>query len=212
MPKSPRIFITGLANSGTTWATNLLAACGLDAGTAKSGLRHGMEWQPLRTLAVELHDFLGGTERHAEVIREYAGRIAALDCPELVKLPWVASLDVILQTLTPQFVVVVTRPLKSRARRIWAAEPWLRGLGFDEVVAQCATEFGYCMDVVEISEIPYAMLRYPRGAYQPEYAYQCVGELCGVSWERFRAAHQEVTRMDWVDYAATTFQGNTPEA
>lgn len=205
MSKSPRVFITGLSNSGTTWALDLLLACGLDGGTGlvNSGPRNGKEWPPVQQLAADFQQryFVASDIEQDALVAEYRERIEALDCPDVVKLPWGPAFELVLDALNPAYTIVLTRPLEDRTLSLMTGEQFA-GKSYDEVFNWCAMEFGYLMNSVEHSELPYVTLPYPKSARDVEFAYERVVQAVAIMLPRFEQAHKDVTQLDWIDYSA----------
>lgn len=202
----PRIFITGLAQSGTTYVATLAWQCGLDLGNDLHGgplgeTSHGAEFTPVLRAAQELQNVIGSSHQsqgaQSAAVQRCQSRLSELDCPEVVKLPFGTTLKTIICGLNPQHIIVVTRSLADRAKRIYdniAVE-----MSYDNVLRQSAMEFGVCMDMVEESGYPYTTIRFPDCAHSPDLAFQRLGDIFGVSWRSFREAHGRATRLDWMN-------------
>lgn len=170
MGRRPRVLVTGLRHSGTTYTARLLEGAGLDAGPEDELLqvseRQGMEWIPLWRLAGKVADDAGRSVAQAALWTDPTLRKAAMDanaeeirslvCPELVKVPDYGHL--VVRDLKPDTVVVVTRPwpdwlgsMQANGPARALGRPRLRSVGMQALEDLYAGVRRHCTDVVKVS-------------------------------------------------------------
>jgi ubiquinone/menaquinone biosynthesis C-methylase UbiE len=214
---SPKVLVTGLGVSGTTYMIRLIGACGFDLGQGHHGMddRKGWEWQPLWKLSVEIWSALGRRayepiipewnhiqpERLEELREQFHSRIEALECPHAVKVP--EASPILISCLRPGHVIFMHRPMNSWVRSL-LGHPNYCHMTRSELFHGAMIAKGLLLDALESEQIPYTVVSYPRIAKDAAYAWDKLGRLLQVDREVFDAAYNSVTRSDWIDWTITS--------
>lgn len=206
----PRVFITGMGHSGTSWCAKLFAAAGFDLG---SNLKHatprqGSEWLPAWNLIVGSGVRMGASEnpdrhywwhidesRYRPVRRDVAPRFADLNWPEVVKIPSTFP-SLFWDLINPGHVVVMVRDPHEWARSTQANVSMANAIPMSDRPAQ------YRLAIEEIRASltgrAHTFVHFETAVSDPLYTRKRIGFLFDLDDIAFHALHVAVTRSDWV--------------
>ena len=217
MGNPPKIFITGLAGSGTTWMARFVQELGYDLGDDLYNReeRKGLEWRPLLKLKQEIDravmehgefTFPGvylDRQTVLDLRAEFQVAIRQLECPEVVKIPGLnLAAQILFPELKPGLVIMMHRPLREWAQT-QALEQQKRGVAHPKTVEHIysmgALHTGQLLDALEALDgvrNEYIVIAYPKAACSADYAatmmyYRRPTTLAPL--DEFRAAHKRAT-------------------
>ena len=209
----PRVLITGMAGTGTTFMAHLFQNAGFDLGDEFYNVndRKGMEWPPLWDIKHDMEQkmlafgrsvnspvpYYHGMLKAPEFVGEFEARLAALDIPEVVKVPHIMySAACLLPALRPKHIVYMVRPHQdwiSSRMKVWQGlvdddlKPRINAADIKDPFfwekyrlkqhGDAASAIGLCVNEMEALDIPYSIISYPRAATDMGYCFRRIGHL-----------------------------------
>lgn len=224
MSVPPKILVTGLAGSGTTWMARVLQELGYNLGSdlySRSEYK-GLEWKPLLELKEDIDKRVleNGKLTHPGVYLDretlddlrghFRARIHALDCPEVVKIPGLnLAAQVLLPEMLPELVIMMHRPLRAWAMS-QAIEQQKEGAKRPQSIEKCYTtgalHTGQLLDALEACNGRYTIVQWPKAALNPEYGAEVLSDpitmpsMSSLIWAEYYRAHERATDLNAINY------------
>jgi hypothetical protein len=231
MGKKPRVLITGIQGSGTTFMAQLFKELGYDLGSPlyKLSNRQGNEWEPLRDLKIEVDQammdhgasidtnspFLEGLRAPGAVRQDFHTRLQALDYPLVVKITGLGMAGrVMLPEIDAKHVVLMVRPLDDwiisevaqgkKGNPAIASDAMVRKQFEGQRYNAAASAPGLVIDTLEKYAIAWQIASYPRVAENAAYAYGRLHDIViseGILYPDFEKAWMRATNPDYIGYS-----------
>lgn len=217
MGTKPRVVVTGVGYSGTTFVMRLARELGWDLDEANlhgRDERKGLEWEPFWKLSTEVSKYLGRVHEpvkpwwtrvllhNPDLIRDsLKEQLNAMPFPPIVKCPDYGQ-SLFLDLLEPEMVIICHRNLKDIAQSMKADNIFaLQNLSLQEVYDGVALAYGHLVNDVQICGLNSVIAAFPAMVLNMEYAWSVLGgPLQAPSQETFADAWGKAANPDWVHY------------
>lgn len=216
MASKPKIVVTGVGYSGTTFVIRLAKELGWDIGEPQlhgRDERKGMEWEPFWKFSVQVSRYLGRQYEpvqrwwsrtlieNRDIIREAVkSDIDQMPFPSIVKCPDYGQMEFV-DLLQPELIIVCHRKLEDVAKSMKSDNIYaLQNLSLQEVYDGVALAYGHLMDAVQNSGIDARIVSFPHMALDSEYAAKALAEPLKTDKETFLKAWGTVANPEWVHY------------
>lgn len=227
--RGPRVLISGLGHTGTSFVANLFYAMGAGMGSELQGgpgVRKGMEWRPFHLLCAELARKLGegalpdvlplwerlDRERVQEVMDEFAPRFRKLEYPAVVKNPESGHWG-FLNAINPGYMVICARDLDEWAESMIHGQEHARNADREALKRAGKMQQDHILDKVAKLGVSHSVVSFPEMVESWRYAWDRLADglvQCGAVSRadsdkfRFRDTHDRLARQEWIGLTART--------
>lgn len=221
----PKIAVTGLPGSGTTWLITFLKEVGYYIGEEEDLYwrddRKGMEWRYLERINTRYTDLMNGIlsvtgsdglaygvldDFGAQMSREIECVLQRRRPPEAVKMPNVSLTGYWMwPALQPKLVLVTHRKLVDFARswmaRVDVGEEKKGPQTYGGTLASFFARQSIIIDALETHDVPYVIVPYPRAAEDGQALFHKLGSHITVGRTKFLKAWKHSVRPEWIGWS-----------